>query len=138
RGLPTSTRIERVVRTLQSAHALNSVCGRNLKAPETTITPIGSGYWIARQVLSAHGLSVPRGMLVRQRTDLHAVTEQLTGPYVLKVGWLEHKSEHRGIALALTDRASLEAAYDDMVTRLGDRKSTRLNSSHVSISYAVF
>src|SRR5699024_10928577 len=115
----TSTRIERVVRTLQSAHALNSVCGRNLKAPETTITPIGSGYWIARQVLSAHGLSVPRGMLVRQRTDLHAVTEQLTGPYVLKACWLEHKSEHRGIALGLADLASLEASYDDMVTRLG-------------------
>lgn len=119
RGLPTSTRVERVVRTLQSAHALSSVRGRDLSAPGTATIPIGSGYWGARQVLSAHGLSVPRGMLVRQRTDLHAVTERLTGPYVLKAGWLEHKSEYRGIALALSDVASLEAAYDDMVTRLG-------------------
>src|SRR5699024_8786515 len=73
RGLPTSTRIEQVVRTLQSAHALSAVSGRDLTAPAATSTPIGDGYWGARQVLSAHGLTVPRGMLVRQRTDLHSI-----------------------------------------------------------------
>src|SRR5438067_10588394 len=32
----------------------------------------------------------------------------------------------------------LPASYDDQVITVRDRKSTRLNSSHVSISYAVF
>src|SRR5699024_11608089 len=31
-----------------------------------------------------------------------------------------------------------EVEHHDPVTRIEDRKSTRLNSSHVSISYAVF
>src|SRR5436305_9210650 len=31
-----------------------------------------------------------------------------------------------------------KAALQQIVTQLGDRKSTRLNSSHVRISYAVF
>src|SRR3712207_8788755 len=34
--------------------------------------------------------------------------------------------------------AEVVALSDGKVTRLGDRKSTRLNSSHANISYAVF
>src|SRR5207245_7473926 len=40
-------------------------------------------------------------------------------------------------AATLMDRASLIGA-DDRCTQTSDRKSTRLNSSHGSISYAVF
>src|SRR5690625_4595038 len=32
----------------------------------------------------------------------------------------------------------IKAAADELLAELGDRKSTRLNSSHVAISYAVF
>src|SRR5207249_10676564 len=39
---------------------------------------------------------------------------------------------------ALRDRDGLEAAQDRPDRAALDRKSTRLNSSHVSISYAVF
>src|SRR5438309_3034267 len=43
-------------------------------------------------------------------------------------------------AFVLFDDIRLETATvsDDMARRLRDRKSTRLNSSHSSISYAVF
>src|SRR2546430_2133720 len=37
-----------------------------------------------------------------------------------------------------TRRRSLQAGAVRMTTRMGDRKSTRLNSSHSQISYAVF
>src|SRR5699024_11652637 len=37
-----------------------------------------------------------------------------------------------------TTSAFFEPALDYVVTKIPDRKSTRLNSSHVSISYAVF
>lgn len=118
-GLPTFTRVERVVDTLRSAYALNTATGRGLMAPEPGDTQVGSGYWGARHTLSAHGIAIPRAVLVQQRSDLQVVHDELKGPFVLKAGWLEHKSEYRGIALGLTDRTSLEAAYEDMVARLG-------------------
>src|SRR3712207_8810197 len=44
------------------------------------------------------------------------------------------------IAGEVTDEAALRAALHDRMTEtvLADRKSTRLNSSHANISYAVF
>src|SRR3712207_6944925 len=36
------------------------------------------------------------------------------------------------------DLAGGHAAFDEQPTEAGDRKSTRLNSSHANISYAVF
>src|SRR5438067_8422825 len=48
-------------------------------------------------------------------------------------------SESRPSALALHGREKARRpAASDRVTASRDRKSTRLNSSHVSISYAVF
>src|SRR5207249_11589265 len=40
--------------------------------------------------------------------------------------------------LLQTENFSLDAQYDELHKLALDRKSTRLNSSHVSISYAVF
>src|SRR5262245_4302717 len=40
--------------------------------------------------------------------------------------------------LALYTRRDVELSQDDKPERLADRKSTRLNSSHLGISYAVF
>src|SRR5690625_7068976 len=49
---------------------------------------------------------------------------------VINSGELTRKVTLRGIRATAGARAAIEAA--------GDRKSTRLNSSHVAISYAVF
>src|SRR5699024_12613006 len=57
----------------------------------------------------------------------------------IKQGTLEGFDEGQGVAIGrrLADQLSLHAG--DMITLVSpDRKSTRLNSSHVSISYAVF
>src|SRR3712207_7382277 len=56
----------------------------------------------------------------------------------------EHLSEPGYTAVALdgadmrTQVRQLAPKYDDIVIDAGDRKSTRLNSSHANISYAVF
>src|SRR5437868_9596473 len=48
-------------------------------------------------------------------------------------------AHHRRLVLARTiDGEHRYAAVEETVAIDGDRKSTRLNSSHVSISYAVF
>src|SRR5690606_41317446 len=52
---------------------------------------------------------------------------------------LETVAEHRGERHRVGNRAHIEAAIQESVSApSGDRKSTRLNSSHVKISYAVF
>src|SRR5436305_5939459 len=51
----------------------------------------------------------------------------------------EHQAQHAvraGVLGAHIDEHLVRA--DEMLVNMGDRKSTRLNSSHVRISYAVF
>src|SRR5690242_21498798 len=61
--------------------------------------------------------------------------------HILRCGVLEASPEHQkewfdDTMLYLGDR--YEDLAEEEVTQLRDRKSTRLNSSHMSISYAVF
>src|SRR5690606_41547321 len=70
----------------------------------------------------------PRGPARRERAGLSAVAGP--DPRALRPGWHAHSlgGDITGlVVLAAADRARAE-----------DRKSTRLNSSHVKISYAVF
>src|SRR5689334_24383698 len=48
------------------------------------------------------------------------------------------KSAQAGYDMAKSRRAQLDAKVAQMDQEIKDRKSTRLNSSHSSISYAVF
>src|SRR5689334_24315183 len=51
----------------------------------------------------------------------------------------EHQSAVVGMALDVgIELRGEEVSFDHVAFELGDRKSTRLNSSHSSISYAVF
>src|SRR3712207_8015854 len=56
------------------------------------------------------------------------------GLEVVRVG--EHARESRGVAGL--DVAARELQFDGRTSAFEDRKSTRLNSSHANISYAVF
>src|SRR5256885_10328741 len=55
---------------------------------------------------------------------------------------LKLRLSKRGVDLACLEvkepQTSLSAAHQEVVLRHGDRKSTRLHSSHLVISYAVF
>src|SRR5438445_9244886 len=67
----------------------------------------------------------PYTTLFRSRSSLTAVRKYLT--------WEVHRSGAGGRGLTATSHASTSGS-----SRRGDRKSTRLNSSHANISYAVF
>src|SRR5690625_5973513 len=56
------------------------------------------------------------------------------------VGLTGHINDVRGAAgqASLSDVLRAHPAQQGLATVIGDRKSTRLNSSHVAISYAVF
>src|SRR2546426_5108340 len=82
----------------------------------------------------------PYTTLFRSR-DLLRLGEPEGGPRLAAVGGLPDPVAGGDIA---TDRVLAGADVDDIRIRLGDaeraedRKSTRLNSSHLVISYAVF
>src|SRR5207249_8045149 len=53
--------------------------------------------------------------------------------------WTEYNPvEHKHTVFAVADIRRIGALKSDAGPEIADRKSTRLNSSHVSISYAVF
>src|SRR5699024_12616551 len=53
-------------------------------------------------------------------------------------GGLEHQDPHHHVRGEVLDPTASTDARRPALLRAQDRKSTRLNSSHVSISYAVF
>jgi acyl-CoA synthetase (NDP forming) len=76
------------------------------------------GYWSARALLAGIGVAFPPGALVHTEADLADLAES-RAPYVLKAGWLDHKSEVGGVRTNLADIAALRTAFEDMHSRLG-------------------
>src|SRR5437870_11410628 len=80
--------------------------------------------------------------------DLHSETRLVVeaNEAVARLGAADQEVVRQGVARRIAVRFHAEAAArqgrDEMRVQLGrgvrDRKSTRLNSSHVAISYAVF
>ncbi|WP_371793378.1 acetate--CoA ligase family protein [Streptomyces sp. NBC_01471] len=81
--------------------------------------PVPFGYLSARDLLAGAGIAFPPALPVTDLNELRCAAARLTAPYVLKADWLEHKSEHGGVAVGLGDATALEAAYMAMSLRLG-------------------
>ncbi|NDZ79611.1 hypothetical protein G3I19_14030, partial [Streptomyces sp. SID10853] len=81
--------------------------------------PAGFGYLAARTLLTGAGIPFPPALPVTDLAGLRCAAARLTAPYVLKADWLEHKSEHGGVAVGLADTDALEAAFGEMSLRLG-------------------
>lgn len=108
------------VRALAHAHALMKDVGRPLPSVPSRDLDSGGGYWAARAVLESLGINMPGAALVGNAAQAREVAMSLTGPYVLKAGWLAHKSEHGGVVLGLANAEELVAAFVEMHDRLGD------------------
>src|SRR5258707_9283399 len=65
------------------------------------------------------------------RSTLFPYTTLFRSPFVELIAWREQRSR-------VHVPTRIDAAPDDERIRIRDRKSTRLNSSHANISYAVF
>lgn len=119
-GIPVFTGIEFAMTAVAQAAHLAEWPGRDTEVLGIEPANPASGYWAARTLLADLGICTPAARLITSRGDLAGAAAELTAPLVLKAGWLEHKTEHRGIALGLDSLEMLTAAYDDMRERLGD------------------
>ncbi|GAA1683717.1 acetate--CoA ligase family protein [Fodinicola feengrottensis] len=112
-GVPAFPTIEAAVFALARLADFKDVKRERPAGPVRT-TRIPGGYWAAREALSAYGIPFPAARL------FPFVDDTLSPPYVLKAGWLDHKTEVGGIRVALADRDAVSAAYEQMRARLGD------------------
>lgn len=113
-GVPVYPTIEDAVNALAGLAAFRPTRPVRAAAPDrTTIRP---GYWAARSFLSA--VPFPPARLIRSERDLETIGD-LAPPYVLKVGWIDHKTEVGGIRTNLTSLGAVLEAYALMRERLG-------------------
>src|SRR2546427_2272048 len=80
-----------------------------------------------------------RGAVRGRSRGLRVLTASIIVATVLAAGWgwLHWRAAHRPLVI-LMDSPNPARIYDEETIRARDRKSTRLNSSHSQISYAVF
>ncbi|WP_240661082.1 MULTISPECIES: acetate--CoA ligase family protein [unclassified Streptomyces] len=91
----------------------------HIPAVPAPAAPLTDGdYWTARELLRHGGLEFPAARPVRTEDEAAAAAAAIGGPVVLKAMGLLHKSDAGGVALGLTDEASVRAAHADMTRRL--------------------
>lgn len=120
RGVPAYIRIESALKATAEASTLGMQAGRPISRPVPADSRVDGGYWAARNLVQTIGVDVPAGVLVREPGDLVRAMNELRAPYVLKAGWIEHKTDVGGLALGLSDGSALATAYEEMRRRLGD------------------
>ncbi|HEX7823719.1 MAG TPA: CoA-binding protein, partial [Mycobacterium sp.] len=119
-GVPAYGRIEAAMRVMTNlAGALPTHTPAEAQ-PVTSSAPVEPGYWAARAVLSEVGVEFPRGALVHTIADVLEAADGLQAPFVLKAGWLEHKSEVGGVRTNLDTVEAVRTDFEDMHARLGD------------------
>src|SRR5438309_11048401 len=84
-----------------------------------------------------------RDQLLRRREDLSTAQREFRWPRLELFNWARDyfdviAADNRSTALRVVDDAGGEESLSFAELSRRDRKSTRLNSSHSSISYAVF
>jgi acetate---CoA ligase (ADP-forming) len=123
-AVPTLHTIDAVARSLARAAELVEVGASALPEVGTGNpgTPGAAGavpYLEGRELLAGCGLRYLAAEPVRDVEEVRAAATRLTAPYVLKAGWLEHKTEVGGVVLGLPDEDAVVAAFTSMSARLG-------------------
>lgn len=119
-GVPVFDRIESAIRSLAVIDCAATPVRPDSVRTMTSNAPVAPGYWAARALLADAGVPFPPGVLVRTAAYLAEATRHLQSPYVLKAGWLEHKSEVGGVLVNIAGPEQLSATFDDMRDCLGD------------------
>lgn len=121
-ALPTLHTIDAVARSLSFAVAMAEHESVDLGAPAVASAEVGNtvDYLVGRELVASYGVRYPGVGKVRCVDDVRAVAAGLDAPYVLKAGWVEHKTEVGGVAVGLVDLKAVEAAFLDMRSRLGE------------------
>ncbi|MGH3519728.1 MAG: acetate--CoA ligase family protein [Haloechinothrix sp.] len=122
-AVPTLHTIDGVARSLGLAGDLYERKDAPAVGPvESTDATVGEvvAYLPARDLVASYGVSYPGGTGLRRVEELREAAQELTAPFVLKAGWLEHKTEVGGVAVGLADVDAVEAAFVEMSGRVGD------------------
>lgn len=120
-GVPATGRIEDAVRMVSGLAALSCELPGTTDLPlPADEPPIRPGYWAARELLRSVGVAMPPARLARTPDQVREAASRLTPPFVLKAGWIEHKSEADAVLLGLRDEDALLAAFASMWARLGE------------------
>lgn len=119
-GVPVVGSIERAIRIVRGLAALHVPAPGMTQQGPAVQNPAEPGYWPARALLRSAGVALPPARHIGDAEDLTEIAAALTSPYVLKAGWIEHKTEQDAVVLGLHDEADLRASYAEMHSRLGD------------------
>ncbi|MBB5081826.1 acetate--CoA ligase family protein [Nonomuraea endophytica] len=112
-NVPTYATIDQAVGSLGLATELASrpvAVPAAVPAAPRTVAP---GYLGARALFEWYGVPYPRAVAVSGEAA------EVAGPYVLKAGWLAHKTESGGVAVGLRGPDQVGAALAGMRERLG-------------------
>lgn len=120
-SVPTFGRIEDAMQSLAASAELGGELADHVEPSHSDLsTTVDSGYWGARELLSNAGVRFPRAHLVHDAHEAADAGTRLAAPFVLKAGWLGHKSEAGGVVIGIADSTALTEAFIEMHTRLGD------------------
>ena len=111
-GVPAFGLVEQALAALRGLAAAGSVVERAaLPVGVRAVEQIPDGYWATRELLAGYGVRFPRGSLLP--------AQGVAAPFVLKAGWLAHKSEVGGVRVGLSTADDLRIAIEEMRGRLG-------------------
>lgn len=122
-SVPTMHTIDAVARSLDLATGMAEDVAAG--PPPATVAAGTEGpaaaldYLAGRARLVAAGVDYPGAVQVRSADDVRKAVDGLAAPYVLKAGWLEHKTDVGGVAVGLADAAAVVGALEAMQARLG-------------------
>ncbi|WP_328665926.1 acetate--CoA ligase family protein [Streptomyces sp. NBC_00322] len=117
-GIPVFSATEDAARALAAMAVLGGPPGlAPLPPPAPPLRE--AGYHGIRGVLADAGVPYPQAREITGEAELLSAADEFAGPYVLKALHVLHKSDAGGVALRLTDRPALLAAYRAMHARLG-------------------
>lgn len=138
-GVPAFDTIDAAMTSLSGLAALLRQPRDLVVVREGSVPEVKPGYWASREILSDVGVNFPRGHRIESFAELVVAADELVAPWVLKAGWLEHKSEVGGVVTGIQNRHELLERFDDMQARLGvgeyvlEEQDMRANSVEILI-----
>lgn len=122
-AVPTLHTIDAVARSVDLATRMAEAAALPAPGPvaaSTVTVGEAADYLTARGLMVDRGVSYPGAAAVGSPEAVREAAGGLPAPYVLKAGWLEHKTEVGGVVVGLEDADAAVEAFLDMRSRLGD------------------
>ncbi|HSS95114.1 MAG TPA: acetate--CoA ligase family protein [Candidatus Dormibacteraeota bacterium] len=119
-GVPVYADISAAVRVLSNLVGWRERMASGVPAlPEPSAAPpVREGYFEARELLAGIGIPFVDAHQVHTLDEARAAATRLGFPVVLKALGSSHKSDAAGVRLGISRMSELDAAFDDLMSRL--------------------